>query len=173
MSRSRSPRRRDLSLLEFRDQIVGDHPGRVYIDVRVTVHSQSSHSESEQIGQALAHYDRSTQNLTLADVNIDVAWRNKGLCTKLVEKLFRLAGERYQPRNFFIDVRPQKSSDTGVRACACYLKAIRHAWEGNVTQLRIEYESGEAVVLNDTRAEAAPCRLGNLQIEGQLTWVTT
>ena len=167
---SRSPRRRDLSLVAYRDQIVGDHPGRVYIDVKVTAHAQSSHSESEQIGYALALYDRSTQNLTLADVNIDVAWRKKGLCTKLVEKLFRLAGERYQPRNFFIDVRPQKGSDTGVRACACYLKAIHRAWEGNVTQLRIEYESGEAVVVNDTRAETDFCQQGNLQIEGQLTW---
>ena len=149
---------------------MNDHPGRVYIDLKVTAHA--SHLEDEQIGYALALYDRSTQNLTLADVNIDVAWRNKGLCTKLVEKLFRLAGERYQPRNFFIDVRPQKGSDTGVRGCACYLKAIHRAWEGNVTQLRIEYEYGEAIMANDTRAETALCRLGNLQIEGQLTWET-
>ena len=170
---SRSPRRRDLSLIRFREEIVGDHPGRVYIDLKVTAHAPSAHLEDEQIGYALALYDKSAQNLTLADVNIDVAWRNKGLCTKLVERLFRLAGDRYQPRNFFIDVRPQKGSDTGVRACACYLKAIHRAWEGNVTQLRIEYESGEAVVLNDTRAEAALCRRGNLQIEGQLMWETT
>jgi len=163
---SRSPRKRPE--IELRDNTVGDHPGRVYVDVNVTAHVRNEHLEDEQIAYALALYDRAKRKLTLADVNVDPPWRRKGICSKVVERLFRLGGERYHPRSFAIDVRP--GSDTGPRACACYLKAIHRAWEDHVTQMRIEYKSGEKVTVGDTRAEAALCQPGNLTIEGTLSW---
>ena len=151
-SRSRSPRR---LAVEFQTEVTGDAPGRVYIDVRVTAHIQD-----EQIGYALALYDRSSQHLTLADVNIDRHWRGKGICTRLVEKLFKMVRDRYRPRTFAIDVRPQP--DVGVRACACYVKALRRAFR-NISRLNIEYSNGERA----RDATVGHCRAGSMQIEGE------
>ena len=161
MSRSRSPRRK--SNLELHEHIIGDYPGRVYIDIEVT-----ADAKNEQIAKAIALYDRAARHLTLADVKVDAPWRGKGICSKIVERLFKLAGEKYQPRSFAIDVRPQRGSDTGPRACACYMNALRRAWDGHISRMRIEFESGET--LSDAQAEAAACREGNLFMEGDLTW---
>ncbi len=116
----------------------------------------------------IALYDRAARHLTLADVKVDAPWRGNGICSKIVERLFKLAGEKYQPRSFAIDVRPQRGSDTGPRACACYMNALRRAWDGHISRMRIEFESGET--LSDAQAEAAACREGNLFMEGELTW---
>ena len=94
-NRSRSPKQSDPLKLGFQERIVGDAPGRVYIDVEVTVHNQHG-----QIGYALALYNRSSKHFILADVRIDGPWRGKGICSKLVERLFQLAGERYDMRGY-------------------------------------------------------------------------
>ncbi len=160
-SRSRSPKQSDPLKLEFQEHIVGDAPGRVYIDLKMTAHNQHG-----QVGYALALYDRSSKHFILADVRIDIPWRGKGLCSKLVERLFRLAGERYQVRTFAIDVRPPPGSDTGPRACACYINALRRAFQGRIRKLTMEFESGK--LLSDDRAEVAACQAGNLVIDGEL-----
>ena len=157
MARSRSPRR---GRLEFKEEIVGDFPGRVYIDVKVV-----AFVDQERIGYALALFDRSGGHVVLADVQIDSFWRGRGYCTRLVEHLFALVRDKYKPRTFAIDVRPRK--DIGVRACSCYISALRRAFGSRISNLNLEYEDGQIVqqTINDVT-----CTPGNLVIEGMLDW---
>ena len=161
MDRSRSPKRRELNV-QFQEHIVGDFPGRVYIDVEVT-----AHIETHQVGYALALYNRSSEHLILADVELERYWQGKGICTRLVETLFRLVGEKYKTLSFAIDVRP-RGSEVGPRACACYVSAIRRAFDGHLSRLNLEFENGRHV--SDGNAVASACEAGNLQIEGELRW---
>ena len=89
MNRSRSRCRSSNPVrqpVQFHEEIIGDFAGWVYVDLEVRAHIP----KHGQIGYALALYDRSTQQLTLADVQIDAPWRGQGICTKLVERILRL-----------------------------------------------------------------------------------
>ena len=117
-----------------------------------------------KIGIALALLDRSHEKqikLTLADVFIDRALRKKGTCTKLVSRLFPSAA-KHKPSDFHVFVSPRPGTDTGLRACSCYIKALRQAFENNITKMTIEYNGGETI--GDNVLDDSFCREGKLDI---------
>ena len=159
-SRSRSPDKHRKLHIDFESHVIGDSPGRVYVDVQVTAYIQH-----REIGHALALYNKSSGQFILADVFIDGSWRGRGICTKVVEKLFRVLAKTYRPDSFFIDVRP---SVNNVRACVCYISALRHVFDDHISKLEMKFENGDSLV-NDN-VSSGLCREGNVNINGQLVW---
>ena len=82
--------------------------------------------------------------------------------------LFRRVAKRYRPKSFAIDVRPRTGSNMNPRVCVCYISALRRAFDGNISKLKIEFENG-SVLANDS-ADSDMCQEGNLTIDGLLHW---